>query len=177
MAGPLRVLLAENCTCCSLVSRILSPAVSRRSDGHSSDARGEAVASGFYTGCNEPGRHPQLSPRARQAACFPCLSCTARGLSCPRSCVRGGGLLTRHFTLTGCGRGLHRENGKTRVHTRRYIFCDTFRQNRLATALPAFVTRRAALWCPDFPPTLLAKRRRPSRMQHGQPDTPGGPCK
>ena len=60
-------------------------------------------------------------------------------------------------------------NPKTPVRSRRYIFCDTFRQKRLATLLPAFVTRRAALWCPDFPPTNLAVHRWPPRMQQGQP--------
>ena len=33
----------------------------------------------------------------------PCLSCIARGLPCPRRCLRGGGLLPHLFTLTLAG--------------------------------------------------------------------------
>ena len=35
---------------------------------------------------------------------------------------------------------------------RRYVFCDTFRQSRLWSGLPAYFTRHAAVWCSDFPP-------------------------
>src|SRR6266576_189914 len=35
---------------------------------------------------------------------------------------------------------------------RRYVFCDTLRQPRLASGLPAYFTRHAAVWCSDFPP-------------------------
>src|SRR5215831_17604885 len=35
---------------------------------------------------------------------------------------------------------------------RRYVFCDTFRHRSLSTALPAYFTRHAAVWCSDFPP-------------------------
>jgi hypothetical protein len=36
---------------------------------------------------------------------------------------------------------------------RRYLFCDTFRHRSFTTALPAYSTRHAAVWCSDFPPT------------------------
>src|SRR6267378_7894970 len=35
---------------------------------------------------------------------------------------------------------------------RRYVFCDTLRQPRLASGLPAYFTWHAAVWCSDFPP-------------------------
>src|SRR5215813_7912626 len=35
---------------------------------------------------------------------------------------------------------------------RRCVFCDTFRQSRLWSGLPACFTRHAAVWCSDFPP-------------------------
>ena len=35
---------------------------------------------------------------------------------------------------------------------RRCVFCDTFRQSRLGSGLPAYFTRHAAVWCSDFPP-------------------------
>lgn len=34
----------------------------------------------------------------------------------------------------------------------RCLFCDTFRQRSFSTALPAYFTRHAAVWCSDFPP-------------------------
>src|SRR5439155_18708173 len=40
---------------------------------------------------------------------------------------------------------------------RRCLFCDTFRQPRLGSGLPAYSTRHAAVWCSDFPP---ANRKR-----------------
>ena len=40
---------------------------------------------------------------------------------------------------------------------RRYIFCDTFRQPRLASKLPPAFPGRIALWCPDFPPQNLRR--------------------
>ena len=40
---------------------------------------------------------------------------------------------------------------------RRYIFCDTFRQPRLASKLPPAFPGRIALWCPDFPPPNLRR--------------------
>src|SRR5437667_10602735 len=40
---------------------------------------------------------------------------------------------------------------------RRCVFCDTFRHCSFSTALPAYFTRHAAVWCSDFPP---ANRKR-----------------
>lgn len=77
--------------------------------------------------------------RAGQAARLPVLSCTAWGLSCPGTCVPGGGLLLRLFTLT---RDLRRG---------RFVFCDTFHRAGLASNASACSTRHAALWCSDFP--------------------------
>src|SRR5213079_2866460 len=42
---------------------------------------------------------------------------------------------------------------------RRYVFCDTLRQPRLASGLPAYFTRHAAVWCSDFPPANPANAR------------------
>ena len=69
----------------------------------------------------------------------PVLSCTAWGFSCPLDCSRGGGLLPRLFTLT------------RRLLSGRFIFCDTFRRDRLSPIPPVRSTRHAALRCPDFP--------------------------
>ena len=143
-----------------------------RSDGHSSDAGLATGDSGFRQmrltrdyppGSCEPGgsgRRPVfpvcLAPRG---------VCRAPGLA-----ARGGGLLPRLFTLTGDGAALHGQLRGARRRLRRFVFCDTFRQARLATHLPAFVMRRAALWCPDFPPANLAVPRRPPRMQRREAD-------
>ncbi len=41
-----------------------------------------------------------------------------------------------------------------------FIFCDTFRRLKLSLRPPAYSTRHAALWCPDFPlPTALRHAR------------------
>ena len=42
---------------------------------------------------------------------------------------------------------------------RRYVFCDTFRQSRLSSGLPAYFTRHVAVWCSDFPPANPANAR------------------
>src|SRR5438105_11967657 len=42
---------------------------------------------------------------------------------------------------------------------RRYVFCDTLRQPRLASGLPAYFTWHAAVWCSDFPPANPANAR------------------
>src|SRR5256885_13651697 len=47
---------------------------------------------------------------------------------------------------------------------RRYVFCDTFRQPRLGSELPAYFTRHAAVWCSDFPPVSLAAHQRSSAI-------------
>src|SRR5438046_8756742 len=39
---------------------------------------------------------------------------------------------------------------------RRCVFCDTLRQPRLASGLPAYFTRHAPVWCSDFPPVSPA---------------------
>ena len=69
------------------------------------------------------------------------LSCTAWGFSCLADCSVSGELLPRLFTLT-CA---------SLPKNRRCLFCDTFRQPRLAPGLPACFTRHAAVWCSDFP--------------------------
>src|SRR5437868_14700741 len=42
---------------------------------------------------------------------------------------------------------------------RRYVFCDTLRQPRLASALPAYFTWHAAAWRSDCPPANPANAR------------------
>ena len=92
-----------------------------------------------------PGRRPVL----------PCLSCTARGLSCPRPYGAGRWALTPPFHPYLC---LLRGGGG--------IFSATLSvSGGLRRPLPAFFMRRAAIWCPDFPPAGLATCRRPSRVQ------------
>ena len=74
---------------------------------------------GLAAKCDQPGIIPlAFASGVRQAACFPCLSCTAQGFSCPRPCGAGRWALTPPFhpcppTLAG---------------RRRFIFCDTVRQ-------------------------------------------------
>jgi hypothetical protein len=41
---------------------------------------------------------------------------------------------------------------------RRCLFCDTFRHRNFATAVPAYSTRHAAVWCSDFPPAIPQER-------------------
>jgi len=86
--------------------------------------------------------------RAKRRA-FPVLSCTTRGFSCPASCLTGGGLLPRLFTLT-LSLGLTFPKVPA---AGRSIFCDTFREPSLSARLPAYSTRRVAWWCSDFPLT------------------------
>jgi hypothetical protein len=90
-------------------------------------------------------RGVRLIPGAeRTGSPTPVLSCTARGLPCRLGCPWRGGLLLHHFTLA-CALAGHR----------RYAFCCTFRP--VASRLPSLAfTRRAALWCPDFPQPELA---------------------
>src|SRR5438270_13142489 len=47
---------------------------------------------------------------------------------------------------------------------RRCLFCDTFRQPRLGSGLPAHSTRHAAVLCSDFPPANLAIHQRSSAI-------------
>src|SRR5213079_209518 len=49
---------------------------------------------------------------------------------------------------------------------RRYVFCDTFRQPRLWSGLPAYFTRHPAVWCSDFPPANPATRDSPAIICH-----------
>ena len=87
-----------------------------------------------------PESRPTSGRTARPAASSPVLSCTAWGLSCPGDCSPGGGLLPRLFTLTAI------------LRSRRFVLCDTFRRKELTPPPPAYSTRHAAVWCPDFPP-------------------------
>jgi hypothetical protein len=81
-------------------------------------------------------------PEDRRTGCPPSvLSCTAWGFSCLANCFASGELLPRLFTLT-C---------TSFPKNRRCLFCDTFRQPRLAPGPPACFTRHAAVWCSDFP--------------------------
>src|SRR3954463_12288451 len=47
---------------------------------------------------------------------------------------------------------------------RRCLFCDTFRRRNLTTAVPAYSTRNAAVWCSDFPPASLTTHQRSSAI-------------
>src|SRR5213595_1565281 len=129
------------------ISRILSPAV--------------ADAMTIY-----------LIPLARDArsACAPCdatipedqrtgdppsvLSCTTWGFSCLADYSASGELLPRLFNLA-C---------TSLPKNRRCLFCDTLRQPRLASELPACFTRHAAVWCSDFPLANLAALQRSSAI-------------
>ena len=74
------------------------------------------------------GTNPEL-PRLRGTGgppVTPARPCTIRGLSFPAGYPTGGGLLPRLFTLTLLRRS----------QAGRYVFCDTFRQPRLASGLP-----------------------------------------
>jgi len=74
------------------------------------------------------------------------LSCTAWGFSCRANYSARGELLPRLFTLT-CAK----KRTVVLSKNRRCLFCDTFRQPRLRSGLPAYSTRHAAVWCSDFP--------------------------
>src|SRR5256885_11345660 len=41
---------------------------------------------------------------------------------------------------------------------RRCLFCDTVRHCNFSTAVPAYFTRHAAVWCSDFPPAIPLAR-------------------
>src|SRR5204863_5631573 len=73
------------------------------------------------------------------------LSCTTWCFSCLADYSASGELLPRLFNLA-CA---------SLPKNRRCLFCDTFRQPRLASGLPACSTRHAAVWCSDFPPSTL----------------------
>jgi hypothetical protein len=66
-----------------------------------------------------------------QATLTSCLSCTARGLSCPLALARGGGLLPRRFTLASST-----AVRSSRRKMERFIFCDTFRRKELSFSAP-----------------------------------------
>jgi hypothetical protein len=82
------------------------------------------------------------------------LSCTTWGFSCLANYSASGELLPRLFTLA-C---------TSLPKNRRCLFCDTFRQPRLAPGPPACSTRHAAVWCSDFPLVSLAARQRSSAI-------------
>ncbi len=42
-----------------------------------------------------------------------------------------------------------------RLSSWRFVFCDTLRRRELSRPPPAYSTRYAAVWCPDFPLGLL----------------------
>ena len=106
------------------------------------------------------------------------LSCTAWGFSCLADCSASGELLPRLFNLT-CA---------SLPKNRRCLFCDTFRQPRLASGLPACFTRHAAVWCSDFPLRIASERSSaiaeslPHQSPGGKPEESGkqekrnGPC-
>lgn len=104
-----------------VVSRILSNGVPFGRSFLSSRLRGTPRLRGMRL---IPGMCSACAGRPRRTV-IPVLSCTARGLSCPLDCSRGGGLLPRLFTLAS------RRTG------RRYVFCDTFRGGELASVGPA----------------------------------------
>ena len=90
------------------------------------------------------------------------LSCTAWGFSCLANCSASGELLRRLFTLA-C---------TLLPKNRRYFFCDTLRHRSFSTVTPACFTRRAAVWCSDFPPASrkqLASDHLPSPNNLSQP--------
>lgn len=91
------------------VSRILSnrPACAGGLNGHLSCPRlAERTA---IAGCDQyPDGSSALARDRAGDPCHPVLSCTTWGFSCPRACVRGGGLLPRLFTLAA---GLRRVGG------------------------------------------------------------------
>src|SRR5881394_4311062 len=90
------------------------------------------------------------------------LSCTAWGFSCLANCSASGELLPRLFTLA-C---------TLLPKNRRYFFCDTLRHRSFSTVTPACFTRRAAVWCSDFPPASrkqLASDHLPSPNNLSQP--------
>src|SRR5215203_1403818 len=82
------------------------------------------------------------------------LSCTTWGFSCLANYSASGELLPRLFNLTCALLPKHR----------RCLFCDTFRQLRVGSGLPACFTRHAAGWCSDFPLTRVAARQRSSAI-------------
>src|SRR5256714_3644608 len=87
------------------------------------------------------------------------LSCTTWGFSCLADYSTSGELLPRLFNLA-C---------TSLPKNRRCLFCDTFRQPRLASELPACFTRHAAVWCSDFPLANLAALQRSSAIARNLP--------
>ena len=109
-------------------------------------------SSGLPEGSNGPGRpSPPIWP------------CTARGLPCRRHCCRRGGLLPHRFTLTrrcGCGRP---DEGFAFGMVTDAADAGGFVSVALSVAepfpvQPPGVTRRAALWSPDFPPGFVLRQ-------------------
>lgn len=99
--------------------------------------------------------HDATIPEDRRTGCpTSVLSCTTWGFSCLVDCSASGELLPRLFTLT-CA---------SLPKNRRCLFCDTFRQPRLAPGLPACFTRHAAVWCSDFPLASIAALQRSSAI-------------
>src|SRR5205814_3709166 len=82
---------------------------------------------------------PEDQPRKDRGVRTGCppsvLSCTTWGFSCLADCSASGELLPRLFNLA-CA---------SLPKNRRCLFCDTFRQPRLRSGLPACFTRHAAV--------------------------------
>jgi hypothetical protein len=104
-------------------------------------------------------------PEDQRTGCPPSvLSCTAWGFSCLADCSASGELLPRLFNLA-CA---------SLPKNRRCLFCDTFRQPRLGSGLPACFTRHAAVWCSDFPLASIAAPQRSSAIARNLPHPAAG---
>ncbi len=88
----------------------------------------------------------------------PVMSCTTRGLPCLLGRPWSGGLLPHPFTLTCAGgRARGPANPPSAVYfLRHFPSGGPWRPPSLA------FTRRAALWCPDFPRTVPSEEDRPA---------------
>ena len=131
------------------ISRILSVPQARNRDDHLSHPA--FAGRPFATAISDRGyRRDATIPEDRRTGCPPSvLSCTTWGFSCLVNYSASGELLPRLFNLA-C---------TSLPKNRRCLFCDTFRQPRLASELPACFTRHAAVWCSDFPLPNPAKAR------------------
>ena len=148
------------------ISRILSPAEADgmiiyldppRSCGMNRPRTMPAVIDRRYRARDAtiPEDQPRKDSGPWRTGCPPSvLSCTAWGFSCLADCSASGELLPRLFTLT-C---------TSLPKNRRCLFCDTFRQPRLAPEPPACFTRHAAVWCSDFPLARIAAHQRSSAI-------------
>jgi hypothetical protein len=89
-----------------------------------------------------PRRAPEFPPRPGRRPGVSVWPCTAWGLSCPGSCLPGGGLLPRLFTLTTAPvRARHGGLFSVTLSIVRGFRPDP----------PRTFPRHAAFWCSDFP--------------------------